>query len=131
MQRYKSALTSYKNDLLHHPTRDHKIWQAIHHAKSGIYACARAVIEPNDDTAQEATALRRLLDTQCGSALHLLKLFETKVPSDMHEDGIVGGYVFMILMTKVPGARLPYKTFCTMSRAQRDNVWEAFRKALE
>jgi hypothetical protein len=68
---------------------------------------------------------------QCQSAPHLFKWLEARVQPGMHKDGIVGGYVFMLLMRKMPGARLPYNTFYTMSRAQRDNVREAFRQALK
>jgi hypothetical protein len=130
MQRYKSPLTGYKSDLIHHPTLHHEIWPAIDHIKAGIYAGVRAVNEPNGDATQEVAALRRLVEMQYESAPQVFKLMETKVQPDMQGDGIVGSYVFIILMSKVPGARLLYKTFCTMSRAQRDIVREAFRQAL-
>jgi hypothetical protein len=117
VQRYKSALASYKNDLIHHQHEHQEIWQAINQAKEDIYACTHPVIEPNEDTFQEGIALGRLVDMQCQSAPHLFKLLEARVQPGMHEDGIVGGYVYMLLMRKMPGAKLPYNMFCTMSRA--------------
>jgi hypothetical protein len=131
VQRFKSALANYKNGLIHHTHEHQEIWLAINQAKEGIYVCTHHVIEPNEDTFQEGVALGRLVDMQCENAPHLFKLLETKTQPGMHEDGIMGGYVYMLLMRKMPGVRLPYNTFSTMSRAQRDNVREAFRKALE
>jgi hypothetical protein len=52
------------------------------------------------------------------------------VQPGMHEEGVVGGYAVMILMTEVPGSALPHDTFCRMSRTQRDAVRDAFRVAL-
>jgi hypothetical protein len=127
---YKDRIASGSDDIIHHPGLRRELQTSIDEARLALHACTHPVAEPNDDTVREVIALRRLTDAQCRSAPHLLRFIETGVPHGLHEYGIVGGYVVMTLMTKMPGAALPYSTFCKMSREQRDEVREAFRSAL-
>jgi hypothetical protein len=114
IQHYVHTLSEYKNDLLHHPTSLCEVQEAIDEIESDLYACTHPVVEPNDDTVQEITALRQHLDHECQSAPQLLGFAEAEVRPGMHEYGIVGGYVIMILMSKVPGYTISYDTLCRM-----------------
>jgi hypothetical protein len=130
VRHYEQYLAEYKEELVYHPHLHRKTQQLTLQTESSIYECAHPVAKPNDDTLQETTALRILFEMDCGNAPHLLQFAQSKVRPGMHEAGIVGGYVIFILMTKMPGSRLPYDTFCKMSRDERDKVREAFRRAI-
>jgi hypothetical protein len=124
------TLSEYRNDLLHHQESLGEIQEAIDELEADLYACTHPVVEPNDDTVQEITALRQHLDHECQSAPQLLGFAETEVDPCIHEYGIVGGYVIIILMSKVPGSTISYETLCKMSSAQRDDIRQAFKQAL-
>jgi hypothetical protein len=117
-------------DLIYHPELRDRTEKVIDQIQAEIYACTHPVVEPNEDTVQEVTALTRFSHIQCGSAPQLYDFAEGSIRSEMHEDAIMGGYIVMILMCKVPGSALSYDSFCRMSLSQRTEVREAFRRAL-
>jgi hypothetical protein len=129
MNYYEQNLADYKEELVYHPHLNRRTGNYIQKTGSSIYACTHAVIKPSEDTLQEITALRLLFEMDCASAPHLVELAQGMVRPDM-EAGIVGGYIVMILMTKMPGSELPYDTFCKMPKVERDKVREAFRRAI-
>ncbi|KAF1851550.1 uncharacterized protein K460DRAFT_351460 [Cucurbitaria berberidis CBS 394.84] len=124
------SMADYEEELIHHPNSRVRTQRFIEQTQTAFNFCTSPAIEPNEDTVQEIAALRRSTDFRCQSAPQLLDFTETTVRPGMHEDCIVGGYLIFVLMTKTSGSRLPYDIFCKLSRAERDEFREAFRKAL-
>jgi hypothetical protein len=130
IKHFSDSLAEYDNELIHDPKFQHETQKVIDQTQSAIYAFTHPVVEPNDDTVQEVNALTRFSHLQCGSALQLFDFAEGTIQCKMHENAIMGGYIVMILMSKVPGSALKYDTFYRMSLSQRTEVREAFRHAL-
>ena len=130
IQYLKSYLADYKNDLIHHPNSRNETQGRIDETSADIFACTNPVINPNPDSVREAKALRHFLDIRCQSAPCLLKVTQTEVRANLHSESMMGGYLIVMLMTKVPGSALEHDTFCKMSRPQRDEIRQAFRRAL-
>ncbi|KAJ4366342.1 hypothetical protein N0V83_007978 [Neocucurbitaria cava] len=129
-QYYEDNLATYQENLIHYPESRIRAQQLIDKTKAALYLCIHPTGDPNEDTVQEIVALQRSLDLQCQNAPQFLDFAESAVQPGMHREGIFRGYCVVTLMTKVPGFRVPYTTFCGWSPAQRDEMREAFKKAL-
>jgi hypothetical protein len=92
--------------------------------------CTHSTSEPNQMTLDELDALQRFREHKCKSAPWLLDIAESPVQPGTHENEIVGGYMIWILMTKLPGERITYSTFCGKSLSERQEIRDAFRDAL-
>jgi hypothetical protein len=96
------------------------------------YRAKEATNKTSIYTEMEITALSRLTRTKCLYTPKLLSILRKEQDSTMW---VPGGYLIFILMEKLPGVPplnffKPSDTQPAMTRPQRDEVREAFKKAL-
>lgn len=98
--------------------------------KKRLFSSTNPAARPNEATVLEIEALAHLRMSNCASTPHLLAYGKDTLDEGIDEQGMVGGFVRFILMTKVPGRRLTVKEFQNFDLCQRDEIREAFKKAL-
>jgi hypothetical protein len=92
--------------------------------------CTHPTYEPNQMTVNEVEALLRFRYCGCKSAPWLLDIAECVVQPGIHEKEIVGGYMNLLLMTKLPGERITYNMLREKSLSERQEIRDTFRDAL-
>lgn len=104
--------------------------QHIDRYQQCLKLCDNPTNEPNEDSVREVSALERLAAHHCSSAPQLLNMFAADVMAGMHSEAMAGGYMLVILMTKVPGKMLLKSDFIQLPRAERDELRARFKEAL-
>ncbi|KAF2853488.1 hypothetical protein T440DRAFT_444385 [Plenodomus tracheiphilus IPT5] len=82
-------------------------------------------------TENEIRALRRLTEVKCAYAPRLLDSAMDNVLEEVDEQAMPGGYAVFMLMTKVPGEALDWKTFWSLDQDAREEVRCAFKVAMK
>jgi hypothetical protein len=81
-------------------------------------------------TIDELEALRILRDTDCAHTPQLLATISDVMPAGRDKQGMVGGFVVFILMTKVPGTPITPAMMETKTLEQMDEIRAAFKTAI-
>ncbi|KAF2853494.1 hypothetical protein T440DRAFT_552733 [Plenodomus tracheiphilus IPT5] len=127
---YEDWLHDYEEDLRRWPDPSDHDQEAVEDARDALRWCTEPTVMPSNDAVSEHHALGRLAESKCQHAPWLLDCMQLAVQADTHPMGIIGGYLTMVLMTKLPGVCLDYKYLHGLSFADRNNLREDFRKAL-
>ena len=94
------------------------------------YASDHPVMIPHEATSNELYALEHLRDTNCAYTPHLLEFQRDIIDQTFGFDlAVEGGYVYFILMTKVPGKRIDREEYWKLDPSKREQIKEAFKVA--
>lgn len=129
-RRYNRLLMNCEHDIVHHPTETAFLQQRIDQYRQCLQWCDTSTSQPNEDSAREFFALSRLAEHRCSSAPWLLDMVITDVKAGMHSEEMIGGYMLVMLMTKIPGKMLLKSDFIQLPRAERDELRARFKEAL-
>ncbi|KAF2868630.1 hypothetical protein BDV95DRAFT_596962 [Massariosphaeria phaeospora] len=129
IRNYEGWIQEYEQSMKRYPETAAEDQSEIDFCRYLIHAATNPTNKPNRQTLDEIAALERLGSKTCEHAPWLYEVWWGTVQPDIHE-GIVGGYMALILMKKVPGKRLSYYEYWKLSLAQRDEIRQAFKKAL-
>jgi len=94
-----------------------------------LYAATHPVKKSNIATREEFHALLRFAENGCASTPRLITCARNRVSEGTDPLGMVGGYVRILIMTKLPGENL-CNIFWGLSRTERDFVRQRFKSAL-
>ncbi|KAF2637345.1 hypothetical protein P280DRAFT_472070 [Massarina eburnea CBS 473.64] len=120
-----------ENEAYYERNPDCETGKEMERTRSALHLGTSCTSNPNRETLKEVHALN-LLDSHRGG--HAPYLFDFSVATiekrGYHYDEIVGGYLVFILMPKVPGLRIEHRWYWFLSKGKRDEIREAFKKAL-
>ena len=86
--------------------------------------------EAHKHTTDEIAALRHLRKVGCCYTPWFIDYGTDKVEPGMDRHGMVGGYVYYIVMTKVPGKKITAAWLASLPKKKRDEIRQAFKEAL-
>jgi hypothetical protein len=127
---YEEGIADREESLTRHPKYEIQTQEQIDRMREALRACTYPTLNANRRTANEIAVLRHLAAQQYQHAPWLLDVLMLPVANSDHSLGIIGGYFGFTLMTKLHGTRLTYGYMNSLSRAQRDEIREAFKLAL-
>lgn len=109
--------------------RDRKLWN-LERAKELHHQATHPVRVPNRYTSNEIIALRRLRKLDCAYTPQFLDNAAYRLKADIDKQGMEGGFMIAVLMTRVPGKQITYDMFWNLNQEKRDEIREAFKTAL-
>ncbi|KAI8933628.1 hypothetical protein NX059_009353 [Plenodomus lindquistii] len=136
--RAPSETLKYHQDWIDYAEEDLDDWselsaqeqEAVEDARESFRSCTRPTTTLSEEVMCEVDALQRLADVKCRHAPWLLDVMQQRTQAGTHPREIVGGYLTLTVMTKVPGTCLSYKYVSGLSCADRDRLREDFKEAL-
>ncbi|KAF2277877.1 uncharacterized protein EI97DRAFT_465993 [Westerdykella ornata] len=108
---------------------EHLVEENLELARYWLHATTNPVEIPNQSGINEVRALRYLSQKNCPYTPHYLGYSCLTLEEGVDHEGIVGGYAFFIIMTKVPGQPL-LSVFLNLSASEREEVRQAFKEAI-
>ncbi|XPS80049.1 hypothetical protein M3J09_012011 [Ascochyta lentis] len=94
------------------------------------YPATHPVVIPHQYTSNEIIALWRLCKTSCVHSPQFMNNAMDCLMSGIDTQGMVGGFVVFILMTKVPGVQLSREILQSKTIEERNVIRKAFKTAL-
>jgi hypothetical protein len=91
--------------------------------------CTKPAPLPSRFAVDDMSALMEFYKHQTSSTPWLLDFVKMPLPSGVHRKGLVGGYLAIMLISKIAATQLSSKFLKSLTLAERDQVREDFKKA--
>jgi hypothetical protein len=126
---YQDNIDEISKELAEDP-EDEETRTLLARLKKSLRKCTHPTKKPNTDTMNELAALQHLADRACSSTHRLLDFERDGLPPGVHREAVAGGYVIIIVMTKLPGIQLSSEFLWQLKPAERENLRQDFGDAL-